>query len=90
MTLDKVVPGQIIRHFKRDLCNDDYRNKNWYLYKIIAIGKDANTRVDVVIYQALYDDFQVYVRPLEELFDEVDTTIYPRATQKHRFEVAMR
>lgn len=32
-------------------------------YKLIAFGKDSETQEDVVIYQALYGDNQIWVRP---------------------------
>lgn len=80
-------PGQIIRHFKRDLCDPALREKNWYLYKVIAIAKHSETKEPMMIYQALYDDFGVYARPLSMVFELTDTAKYPRATQKHRFEI---
>lgn len=80
-------PGQIIRHFKRDLCDENQYNKNWYLYKVIAIATHSETKEPMMIYQALYDTFGVYARPLSMVFEPTDKTKYPRAKQEHRFEI---
>jgi hypothetical protein len=41
-------------------------------YKLIAFGKDSETQEDVVIYQALYGDNQIWVRPCDIFFSKVN------------------
>lgn len=40
-------------------------------YKLIGFGKDSETLEDVVVYQALYDDNQIWVRPYRIFFSKV-------------------
>ena len=52
-------------------------------YKLIAFGKDSETLEDVVIYQALYGDNQIWVRPYEVFFSKVQL---PNGSEVERFK----
>lgn len=56
-----------------------------YLLIDTAIAKNSGERV--VVYLALYGDLQLYTRPYNEFFEELDPVKYPNAKQKHRFEL---
>ncbi len=69
------TPGQIYRHFKGNF------------YKIITLAEHSETGETMVVYQAMYGDGTVYVRPLLQFLERLDKAEYPNAAQEYRFEL---
>ena len=69
----EIRQGQFYRHFKGGL------------YQIMAIATHSETKEKMVVYQAMYGDYGIYVRPYEMFASEVDHEKYPQVKQLYRF-----
>ncbi|WP_337415656.1 DUF1653 domain-containing protein [Anaerotignum faecicola] len=72
----EILVGRKYRHFKG---ND---------YKVLALAEHTETGEECVVYQALYGEGEIYVRPLDMFASEVDRDKYPDVSKKYRFELA--
>lgn len=68
-------PQEMYRHFKGNI------------YQIRCLARHSETGEMMVVYQAMYDTFQIYVRPLAMFMEEVDHIKYPDIRQRYRFEL---
>lgn len=62
-----------------------YKHFKGNMYSVLGTLVDDNNN-EFVVYQALYDDYKYYMRPMEMFLSEVDNVKYPNVKQKYRFE----
>jgi len=58
-----------------------YRHYKGNLYQIVTVAMHTETEEEMVVYQALYGDYKVFVRPLKMFFETVkdaDGNMVPR------------
>lgn len=68
-------PLDFVRHFKGNS------------YQIICIAIHSETREKMVVYQALYGDYDIYARPYDMFLSKVDKEKYPDVEAVYRFEI---
>ena len=84
---ERLRPGDIVRHFKRELLADP---GDAYLYEIVGWARHSENDERYVIYRALYGTRETWVRPYAMFMEEVDRQKYPQVRQQWRFELVER
>lgn len=65
--------GKIVRHFKGDY------------YLVMDVATHCETGDRFVVYKALYEENEVYIRPFEDFVGKVDENKYPQFASQFRF-----
>ena len=60
-----------------------YRHFKGGVYRLVGIAKDSETLEEMVVYQAMYGEHQMWVRPKEMFFEKVerDGKVFERFTE---------
>ena len=60
-----------------------YRHFKGGVYRLLGIAKDSETQEEMVVYQAIYGEHQLWVRPKEMFFGKVerDGKVFERFTE---------
>lgn len=75
MPQGKPLQGEIYKHFKGNN------------YQVVCVAIHSESKEPMVVYKALYDEKQIYCRPLDMFISEVDKNKYPDVEQLHRFQL---
>lgn len=65
----------IYKHFKGDY------------YLVVDVAIHSETEEKCVVYRSLYGNGNLWIRPLNSFFSEVDHNKYPNVKQKYKFEL---
>ena len=74
MTQKTVNAGEFYKHFKGQL------------YQVRALAENSEDNTPMVVYQAMYAPFKIWVRPLSTFLEKLDKEKYPDAAQEYRYE----
>lgn len=77
MTQKNVNAGEFYKHFKGQI------------YQVRALAENSEDNTPMVVYQAMYAPFKIWVRPLSMFLEKLDKEKYPGAAQDYRFERIM-
>lgn len=67
--------------------NGVYRCFKGDYYLLIDIAIHSETKEKYVVYRGLYGNNELYIRPFDMFFSEVDKEKYPEVKQQYRFEL---
>lgn len=67
--------GKLVKHFKGKF------------YLVLDTVEHTETGEELVIYQAMYDGYKKYARPIDMFVSKVDKIKYPNVNQEYRFEL---
>ena len=73
--MDRLKINGIYRHFKGDY------------YLLTDVATHSETKEKYVVYRGLYRNNELYIRPFDMFFSEVDKEKYPEVKQQYRFEL---
>lgn len=71
----EIKKNGIYRHFKGDY------------YLLTDVATHSETKEKYVVYRGLYGNNELYIRPFDMFFSEVDKEKYPEVKQQYRFEL---
>lgn len=64
------------------LSKGTYKHYKGQLYQVVGVARHSETLEDMVVYRALYGDFELWVRPLTMFLEDVEV----RGQRMRRFE----
>ena len=70
---------------KEPEANEIYRHFKGNSYQVICIALDSESGAKMVVYQAMYAPYKIFVRSLEMFMSETDHIKYPEARCAYRF-----
>ena len=76
----------MIRKIKENTIYKHFKGKYYYVLGIAKNATNNGEEKQVVVYKALYDNCDLYIRDLDEFSSEVDHDKYPNVKQKYRFQ----
>lgn len=82
--------GDIVKYFHYDTLSEEGILQNIFLYRILAFAsmiKGSKRGERLVIYQALYNEFETFAMPLNEFRSSIDKEKYPNSKQDFLYEV---
>lgn len=83
---ERLKNGDFVKHFKRELNNVEISSSS-FIYIIVDMNaRDADTNKRKVVYRAMYDDKQLWIRDYDDFISEVDKMKYSDVKQMYRFE----